>query len=198
MTREFSCGTGGIQFGIKMASKDVSQVIATKLKCYLCGFGPRAGKLHRWYRCHSSQCHQICENCAPSLMAKRCRCGKVISSGHCKLTQALLNLETMRFNCFNQSRGCQETSGEEAMILHEQECTYRLVECLAVTCEAKVPFHELAQHMKDNEDHGYSKQFSISKGKKQIHETSMPMRCFDEGFDFFPVRFDFDGRIFYR
>ena len=172
-----------------MASADVSQVIANQLKCYVCGCGPRAGKPHHWYKCFSS--HQICENCK----AVKCKCGEAITKEKCKVIEALLKSKTMRFNCFNQIRGCRENSGEDAMIFHEQECIYRLVKCPKIDCELKVPFHKLSQHMKVNREHVF-KQYSILKGFKQMHETLETPPWLDN-YTCFPVVFEFDGRIFY-
>ena len=170
-----------------MASGDMSQIIANQLKCYACECGPRAGKPH-WYKCLSS--HQICENCKTT----KCKCGEAISKEHCKMTEALLKSNTMRFKCFNQSRGCLEISGEEAMIFHEQECIYRLVKCPRIGCQLKVPFNEVHQHMKDN--HIIDKYYSISKGDKQVHRhfAKLNNTYFIKRF---PVVFEFDGRTFY-
>ena len=101
----------------------------------------------------------------------------------------------MRFNCFNQIRGCRENSGEEAMIFHEQECIYRLVKCPKIDCDLRVPFHKLSQHMKVNREHVF-KQYSILKGNKQMHETLETPPWLDN-YTCFPVVFEFDGRIFY-
>ena len=173
---------------IKMASGDISQIIKTQLKCYGCGSGPRAGKPH-WYKCFSS--HQICENCN----GYQCKCGDSIIKEHCKFIEALL--KSMRFNCVNQSRGCQGISGEEAMIFHEQECIFRLVKCPRIGCQWKAPFHTLTQHMKDSRECVF-KQYSILKGNKQMHETlKMPPEAWDGEYKYFPVAFESDGRIFY-
>ena len=167
-----------------MASGDISQIIKTQLKCYGCGSGPRAGKPH-WYKCFSS--HQICENCN----GYQCKCGDSIIKEHCKFIEALL--KSMRFNCVNQSRGCQGISGEEAMIFHEQECIFRLVKCPRIGCQWKAPFHTLTQHMKDSRECVF-KQYSILKGDKQEHETTLG---FSAQACKRPVVFESDGRIFY-
>ena len=54
----------------------------------------------------------------------------------------------MEFKCENISRGCQESSDKENMILHQTECIYRLVNCPRINCELKVPFHDLLDHMR--------------------------------------------------
>jgi len=174
---------------INMASEGMNQVIETQLKCYACGSGPRAGKLHYWYKCLSS--HQMCESCARVV----CRCGGGITIEHCKMTEALLKLKTMQFKCSNQTHGCQETSGEEAMVFHEEECIYRMVKCPAIDCKLKVPFHELPQHMKDKENHIF-RQYSILKGDKHLHQNEV--KSFYTNCNWSPVVFEFDGRIFYN
>ena len=114
------------------------------------------------------------------------------------MTEALLKSNAMRYNCSNQSRGCLEISGEEAMISHEQECICRLIKCPGIGCQSKVPFNEVHQHMKDN--HIIDKYYSISKGDKQVHRffALQSVYALDKTYCWFPgVVFEFDGRTFY-
>ena len=127
----------------KMTAKDVSQVMYEKLKCQVCETGPTAGK-SQWYRCLSH--HQICQDCKTAELTK-CPCGRMISSDHCSLNEELLKLTTMRFKCKNTKNGCKETLGEEAMISHQIDCIYRLVECPCIICKSKVPFFELLDQL---------------------------------------------------
>jgi len=181
---------------IEMASAfgDMNKVIENELKCHSCGNGPRAGKSRRWYKCPSL--HSICEYCKCNT-GGLCKCGKVLSTTHCKMTAELLKLKSMRFKCQNQSRGCQETMVEEAMISHEAECIYRLVKCARIDCKLKVPFHQLLDHMRNNEPekHLY-KSYSIMNGEKKEHETKFT-KGFKEFRNFFPVYFDVNGGSFF-
>ena len=131
----------------KRVKKDLNEILIEQLKCYICKSGVKVGK-HRWYRC--PQQHMICQDCMKSREAysvPSCDCKKKIH-GYCKMTEAMLSSETMRFNCENQLRGCQEKLDEENMIFHQSECVYRLVECPNLKCRSKVPFHDLLNHMK--------------------------------------------------
>ena len=172
---------------------DMIKVIENELKCHSCGVGPRAGKSHQWYKCLSS--HSTCMVCA--IGAFKCKCGEALSKQYCKMTEELLKLKSMRFKCHNQSRGCQETMVEEAMISHETECIYRLIKCPRIDCKLKVPFHELLDHMKKNEPakHLY-KSYSILNGEKQKHESKLTLKIEEVG-GHLPVYFDVNGRSFF-
>ena len=97
---------------IEMASAlgDMINVIENELKCHSCEIGPRAGKSRLWYKCLTL--HSICEYCNTNGF---CKCGKELSTTHCKMTEELLKLKSMRFQCANESRGCQEIMLEEAI-----------------------------------------------------------------------------------
>ena len=126
---------------------DSSNVLKERLKCKICENGVKAGKL-RWFRCLKQ--HQICETC--KVNAEKCPCGKDILEDHCEIIEELLKSKTMQFSCANESRGCPEVQCEESMLLHENECVYRLVQCPNMYCKSKVPFNELLEHMKISDD----------------------------------------------
>ena len=137
----------------KRVKKDLNEILIEQLKCYICKSGVKVGK-HRWYRC--PQQHMICQDCMNkrgSYSVPSCDCRKKIH-GYCRIIEAMLSSEKMRFNCENQSRGCQEmldTNNRENMIFHQSECIYRLVECPNLKCRSKVPFYDLLDHMKTEE-----------------------------------------------
>ena len=173
-----------------MASKDTSQILYEQLKCHICESGPKAGK-SQWFQCSSQ--HQICQDCKLK-EPKKCKCSKRISTEPSKVIQEFLKLKTMRFKCKNTSEnGCQETLDEEAMILHETECIYRLVKCPHYGCESEVPlrFHELFQHMEVN------KHFSIRNGLKQIKCKISELRLDSGKFGTIPCKIDFDAKTFF-
>ena len=88
---------------------------------------------------------------------KLCPLGQscIISNEPCELIGGLLNMKSMRFSCINESKGCKELLGKEAMILHESECiqNYRLVACPREHEPIlKMPFHELLDHLTQRHD----------------------------------------------
>ena len=145
----------------KRAKQDFGEIFNEQLKCYICESFPKAGK-HYWYRC--MQGHMVCHECKearkPSFFKfgassnqTVCSCQKPFMPDHCKLIESLLNARKMEFKCENLTRGCQETSGKENMIFHQDECIFRVVKCPRIFCKSKVPFHELLEHMEQNGDH---------------------------------------------
>ena len=147
------------------SARDVSQILSELLKCEACGIGPSIGK-YRWYQ-HGhesviisetvknlSEIHYMCQDCidAQQNVNVRCECNERMSKVHCRITEELLKLESMRFKCVHVSRGCQQSLSETAMKSHQEECAYRLVNCPLFNCVSKVPFHELHQHL-DNSNH---------------------------------------------
>ena len=96
----------------------------------------------------------------------------------------------MRFKCKNDSKGCQEYLGEEAMIFHESECIYRVVECPNLDCSAKVQFYKLLAIMEKK------KEFSVAKiGIQQCQLTDQEFLT--GKFKMIPIRFEMDGKVFF-
>ena len=129
--------------------QDFSQILHEQLLCYICESGLKAGK-HHWYRC--TQGHMVCHDCKEIKEKKNCSCKKPLLSEPCTLIKALLRVNKMEFKCENFTRGCQKLLDAENMTFHHAECLYRLVRCPRPTtrssCESKIPFHELLDHMK--------------------------------------------------
>ena len=124
---------------LEVMNKTVSK-IRNDLICQICKGHARPGKKH-WYRC--LRMHQICQDC----VSKRCTCGQPISLEYCKMTEELLNVKGMKFNCVNTKNGCQETHAENAFEDHESECIYRMVPC---PCKKHVvTFQNVIQHYED-------------------------------------------------
>ena len=168
---------------------DTSQVLNERLKCHKCKSGLRAGKL-RWSKCLKN--HLICQDCRFDY----CSCGNVIVEEHCPIIEELLKAKTMRFTCKNESRGCNESYGEEAMISHELECIYRMVKCARIHCDFRVPFHELLEHMKEK-CYQSPPMVTVEKDKKQIYTRQMSEKSFEkESSKNYPVKIEFDGRVF--
>ena len=139
---------------VKMASflENSSQAlteIRNELVCQICKGHARPGK-KQWYRCLAP--HMICQDC--KLKNKKCSCGSRISKEYCRMTEKLLSIDGMKYNCANTKNGCQEVRDENALEDHEPECIYRLVPCLynslshECDCE-KVTFHEVIQHYEE-------------------------------------------------
>ena len=86
---------------------------------------------------------------------------------------------------------------EEAMLSHEKECICRLITCPRIDCKLKVPFHELLDHMRNNEPKKHLwKSYSILNGEKKKHECKIVGKIEDLG-TLFPVYFDVNGRSFF-
>ena len=181
----------------KYAKQDFSSVLHEELKCSKCQNGVIAGK-HLWYKC--IQGHMVCQDCFRRLAivgdtnCRKCTCGvtpcgSLIPSGHCKISEALLKVETMRFKCKNLARGCQEIMREENMIYHQSECIHRLVQCPLPHCGLKVPFNELLDHVAKSlrssveckqltELSGiYNMIFHVTKKLGFEIESNLPVRC---------------------
>ena len=180
----------------KMASVEYSsQVFKERLKCKICENGLKAGKL-RWFRCPLN--HQVCQDCKAK--CKKCPCGKNISEFHCEIVEDLLKAKSMRFSCSNESRGCQESSGEEAMIHHEGECTYRLINCPHTTCKSKVPFHELLNHLETTENCKPSSQHNLKQnlfGCAVMRFRLSKEHIENEKFSFSPAKIILGDKVFF-
>ena len=125
-------------------SKTVTE-IRNDIVCQICGDPARPGK-RQWYRC--LKLHQICQDCRKNY--QKCSCGNPISMEYCKMTEKLLAVNGLKFNCINAKNGCKDDFVENALDEHESECIFRQIPCLLntllPTCNAKVVFHDLIQH----------------------------------------------------
>ena len=139
---------------LENSSKALTE-IRNELVCQICKGHARPGKKH-WYRCWDL--HPICQDCKFKLKNKKCSCGSRISKEFCRMTEKLLNVVGMKYNCVNTKNGCQEVHDENALEDHESECIYRVVPCLRNSydmkceCDGKVPFQEVIQHYEAKQD----------------------------------------------
>ena len=68
------------------------------------------------------------------------------------MTEKLLSVRGMKYNCVNTKNGCQEVLVETDLEVHESGCIYRVVPCLKNAlwprnpCLEKVTFQEIIQH----------------------------------------------------
>ena len=172
---------------------ETCQVLHDTLKCEICKSPLKAGKA-RWYRCQNH--HQTCQNCKETGKIDKCSCGKWISKEHCPITEKLLKVKIMRFNCTNESRGCNEILSEKDMFFHENECLYRNVECLKATCNTKLPFHKLLGHMTKN--NCFDSNSSSTNGKFVINYNDLSEEMYTNGgFIEAPEKMVFDNRVFF-
>ena len=178
---------------------EFSNVLHEELNCFICDNGVIAGKLH-WYKC--LQGHMVCQDCKEVKDKKKCSCNKsFIPGGHCKMTEALLKVDKMRFKCENLTRGCQETMNEENMIFHQTECIYRLVNCPR-GCKPEVPFHELFDHMNENKDLGGDGEVVIMQFKKEKEfEFEIKRSIWKKeplsGLGFLPMMISIESKVFF-
>ena len=161
--------------------KDFTEVLSERLSCELCGNGPRVGDSH-WYHCQAYHPHEICQECKEIKEQHYCSCGEII--------ETLLKLDTMRFNCNNAIRGCEEILGGKAMIVHKIECVYRLVQCPHALYKCQVAFNELLDHMREKR-HVKPSEFTIKKGEKFLYSDK-----FARNRNFLSRSFLFDDRVF--
>jgi len=172
------------------ADKDESQTLNEKLKCQNqnCKIGPSAGQSHEWYyyKLDAEKGVLLCDGCRGKLPSEDTK----IVSTFSEYLKKLLTSETMRFKCKNDGKGCQEYLGEEAMIFHESECIYRLVECPNLDCSAKVQFHKLLAIME------MKNEFLVAKiGIQQCQLTDQEFLT--RKFKMIPIRFEMDGKVFF-
>ena len=172
------------------SKQDLSQfcrVLYESLKCDTCGSHVRAGK-YRWFQCIGQPQHRICQDCKEEECSE-CNFPTLIE--HCAMTENLLKTTTMQFKCMNTSRGCQEFHGEEAMIAHEAECIQRMVKCPRIPCKSKVQFHDLLEHIKENDE------MIVKDVETGVLSSSITINSvlLNGGFSLPPVKFEFDGNF---
>ena len=55
--------------------------------------------------------------------------------------------------CQNHLDGCKEFLMESDLPDHEAECVFRKANCVCMSCQEKVPYHDFTNHVRD-EQHG--------------------------------------------
>ena len=169
-------------------AKETVQVLKDQWKCGVCENGPRPGKVS-WYKCNAG--HSICQDCyketCQTEIKKATRkkaatiCNAIVLENPCKLTEALLSMKSMRFMCVNESRGCEEILDKEAMIYHEPECIYRLVQLPCFydyhTRSSRpmdaVPYHEVFDHMEKFHSGSYQSPCKLALNETAVEEVSV-------------------------
>ena len=158
--------------------EDLSKTVAeirSDIVCQMCSVFARPGK-REWYRCMNM--HQICQDCKAICKENgKCSCGQTISNEYCKMTEKLLSVKGLKFNCINTIRmdayypehGCRETMDENALEKHESECIYRSVPCplgLEREVVGKRTFQDVIQILEKREEimvDGEMKSIKLSK-----------------------------------
>ena len=172
--------------------EDLSKAVAeirSDLVCQLCGVFARPGK-REWYRCMNM--HQICQDCKAICKENgKCPCGQTILNEYCKMTEKLLSVKGLKFNCNNTKHGCRETMDENAFEKHESECIYRSVPCplgLESVFVGNRTFQDIVQILeksKDNDANGEKKSIKLSE-----HEFS------DDDCEYIPIKLCVNQRMF--
>ena len=178
----------------KNSSKALTE-FRNDLVCQICRGHARPGK-KQWYRC--LDLHPICQDC--KVKNEKCSCdgGHTISNEFCKMTEKLLSVVGMKYNCFNTKNGCQEVLAETALEDHESSCIYRVVQCLRnallAPCTEKVTFREVIQHY---EDHGKVKLTEGNLKMKHRNTCSEFYLDISGGNRFFPpLKFSLNNQTF--
>ena len=107
------------------------------------------------YQCENG--HAICDQCYSKFTAKNCpTCTNVMFKTRNLVSEKIL--EKLPTPC--QFVGCSEESMLNELKNHEQECLFRLVDCVQ-NCELKKPLNEIIYHIK--------KYHNIFGGQKITH-----------------------------
>lgn len=115
------------------------------LECPVCLKVPRRGNVYQCKRGHS-----ICSGCHPHLtMCPICRVAMSKSPARNFAMEKLLSKVTHA--CKFADHGCIFEEAFGPLESHEQDCEFRLVNCISRVCETKVSLAKLLEHIE--EDH---------------------------------------------
>ena len=139
---------------LENSSKALTE-IRNELVCQICKGHARPGKKH-WYRCWDL--HPICQDCKGKNEKCSCDGGHKITNEFCKMTEKLLSIDGMKYNCVNTKNGCKEVCDENTLEDHESGCIYRVIPSLCNSldleceCDGKATFQEVIQHYEEKEN----------------------------------------------
>ena len=118
-----------------------SEDLREDLQCPVCFSIPRSGPI---YQCESGHLH--CKKCHPGL--RQCPiCRGQIGNTRSLMTEKLIAKLTTKCS-FTEQGCCEDEKLPEEMLLHERACNFRLVKCLFIACDEKVPVADLLDHSK--------------------------------------------------
>ena len=170
-------------------------ILDTTLVCEDCGLGPRVEK-YRWFKCMAN--HLICQSCQ-EVTIYTCtvqNCGWQLSQDHCKVIEALLQTNGLKFKCSFVKQGCEEKWAKSEMIRHENECIYRLIQCPIMSCKMKIPIKDLTLHLEQNDGFRLFDNL-VDIGGNFLVKQSLTQNHFDHGhFSIGPVKILYEGSAF--
>ena len=145
-----------------------------QFKCKLCSELPST-RVKKFYRCFNQ--HLICQTCFQakkpcctqlSLFCNRCGKGNHIihlycdtyrefslpilgcqeNYKECTLVKEILD-QWKLFACIYYKNGCREIDTHDKLLEHQEECTFREIQCPDIKCLKKIPFSTFSDHLFD-------------------------------------------------
>lgn len=108
------------------------QELREEFECKICSKLPRFGK--PVFQC-MNESHVICPKCNSAIVAIKC---------------AEKFLFKMIHDCINAQNGCKISLPGEDLVVHEEGCEFRPVQCPVLDCKTKVLFKYVLNHIQSN------------------------------------------------
>ena len=124
------------------------------------------------------------------------RCGWPLSQDHCRVIEAVLQANGLKFKCSFTNQGCEEQWPKNEMICHEIECVYRPIQCPIMKCKMKIPIRDLFRHVEQNDGFRMLDN-SMTTGCNFWYTQTCGQLHFEHGnFSFGPIKILFEGSVF--
>ena len=158
--------------GEKLAAHEKQCLLTSYLKCTHCFAIPRNGKI---YICSGDDMHNICTPCFDGLPEE-----KVCPKGQCMFedppqrnrdAEEMLARGDFDFKCKYAANGCPQEAKKKQIAAHEGKCVWRPVTCPCRTCDKKLPYKQVLEHIKTDHPKGNWKDMVVGSTTSKITKT---------------------------
>jgi hypothetical protein len=162
-------------------------ILKNLLECPVCLRVPRKAPI---FQC--TRGHIVCGECKPNVRTcPQCR----IPMDNIRSLVSEKVLEQLPTSCKYADHGCQVERMREVLVEHEKHCQNRLVNCVDLECQQKVPLSSLLSHL--GTDHVNGDFVRVEGGEYNCHFV-VNDENFTEDTIWISDQLHFDSKYFYR
>jgi hypothetical protein len=162
-------------------------ILKNLLECPVCLMVPRKAPI---FQC--TRGHIVCGECKPNI--RTCpQCQIPMDNIRSLVSEKVL--EQLPTSCKYVDHGCQVEMMRDVLVEHEKNCQNRIVNCVALACQQKVPLSSLLSHL--DSDHQTGDLSRVEGGVYNRH-FSVKDNNFTKDSTWISDQLHFDSKYFYR
>ena len=162
-------------------------ILKNLLECPVCLTVPRKAPI---FQC--TRGHIVCGECKPNVTTcPQCQ----IPMDNIRSLVSEKVLEQLPTSCKYVDHGCQVEMMRDVLVEHEKNCQNRIVNCVQLSCQQKVPLSSLLNHIGTNHRTG---DFVRVEGGEYNDFLFVHDIYFTKDTTWKPIQLHFDSKYFYR